>query len=378
MPEYIPPGVYIEEVDSGPRPIEGVSTSVAGIVGLTERGPAEIRPISSFREFTKVYGNHLGADKSFLSYAVQGFFENGGKKCYIGRIVGSGPCALNVQLKDYAGNSKCGLQGLVAIDEVSLLVAPDQVHPRVDFREALTNLLIQSCENSKDRFAILSTEQDFKITSNKLPDSTSYAALYHPWIRTGDSSAKQEFLIPPSGHVAGVYARTDQERGVHKAPANELVIGAKSLQYAVSKTDQNILNRKGVNCIREFTGRGIRIWGARTLNEETEFKYVNIRRLFIFLEQSIDKGTQWAVFEPNDESTWAKVRAVINDFLFKMWRSGVFAGKTPKEAFYIRCDRSTMSQNDLEEGRLVCEIGVAPVIPAEFVVVRISHLMAQT
>jgi uncharacterized protein len=179
--------------------------------------------------------------------------------------------------------------------------------------------------------------------------------------------------LPPGGYVAGIYARSDTERGVHKAPANEVVLGASDVEFQISKGEQDVLNPKGVNVIRSFPGRGIRVWGARTLSSNSLWKYINVRRLFIFIEASVEKGTQWVVFEPNDDRLWARVRATINQFLTGVWRSGALMGTTPEEAFFVKCDRSTMTQDDIDNGRLVCVIGIAPVKPAEFVVFRIAQ-----
>jgi phage tail sheath protein FI len=179
--------------------------------------------------------------------------------------------------------------------------------------------------------------------------------------------------IPPGGHVAGIYARADVERGVHKAPANEVVRGATGLQFQITKGDQDLLNPRGVNCIRDFPGRGIMVWGARTVSSDPLWKYVNVRRLMIFIEESVDQGTQWVVFEPNDHLLWDRVRQSITDFLTRIWRDGALMGATPEQAFFVKCDASTMSDDDVLNGRLICLIGVAPVRPAEFVIFRITQ-----
>jgi hypothetical protein len=200
-----------------------------------------------------------------------------------------------------------------------------------------------------------------------------YAAFYYPWIKVYDSITKLYKPIPPGGHVAGIYARSDIERGVHKAPANEKVRGVKELEFQITKGEQDILNPRGVNCIRFFPGRGIRVWGARTLSSNTLWKYINVRRLFIFIEESIEEGTQWVVFEPNDQKLWARVKQTITQFLTRVWRDGALMGSTPEEAFFVKCDRTTMTQDDIDNGRLICIIGIAPVKPAEFVIFRIAQ-----
>ena len=187
--------------------------------------------------------------------------------------------------------------------------------------------------------------------------------------------------MPPTGHVAGIFARTDIERGVHKAPANEVVAGRRRPEPSSCRSpkgEQDILNPRGVNCIRDFRtdGRGIRVWGARTMSSDPEWKYVNVRRLFIFVEESIDEGTQWVVFEPNDEPLWAQVRRSIDELPARVWRSGALMGTTQEEAFFVKCDRTTMTQDDIDNGRLICYIGIAPVKPAEFVIFRISQKTA--
>jgi phage tail sheath protein FI len=210
------------------------------------------------------------------------------------------------------------------------------------------------------------------VTNLRPPDDDKYSAFYYPWIRVYDPISRSKPLIPPTGHVAGIFARTDIERGVHKAPANEVVRGALDLEFPVTTTMQDILNPRGVNCIRDFRPdrRGIRLWGARTMSSDGEWKYVNVRRLFLFLEESIDEGTQWVVFEPNDEPLWARVRRTIENFLIRVWRNGALMGTTQDEAFFVKCDRTTMTQDDIDNGRLICLIGIAPVKPAEFVIFR--------
>jgi uncharacterized protein len=496
MPEYLSPGVYIEEISGGVKPIEGVSTSTAGIVGAAERGPTEPWMVTSWLEYQRLYGGYI-PDISYMAYAVEGFFSNGGQRIFVARVTGSGvttagaagaltttaagpgtwgngiwikvspatkdgpdklklaiayfrsqPAALPVDptsnsvadltnparivpdvieifddltINEGASNNvvkvvnansrliqiawdsaqpvarppdqaftrlgttgtddatlgapeyQVGIDALALIDEISLLLAPDEV------RTGLSNLtteLVNQCSILKDRFAILSVaDGQTNAPAVTLPADTSYAALYYPWIEIYDPSIDGPRMVPPTGHVAGVYARTDIERGVHKAPANEVARGVRRLEFTVSKGMQDILNPKGVNCLRDFRsdGRGIRVWGARTLSSDPEWKYVNVRRLFLFVEESIEEGTQWVVFEPNDEPTWAKVRRSITGFLISVWRSGALQGLTQAEAFFVKCDRTTMTQDDIDNGRLICYIGIAPVKPAEFVIFRISQ-----
>jgi phage tail sheath protein FI len=269
-----------------------------------------------------------------------------------------------------------GLEALATVDEISLLLVPDEVRAGLG---QVTNEIIDQCLNLKDRFAIVSSLQGKSDAPNlQVPQDTSYAAFYYPWIWVYDPSIKDYRLIPPTGHVAGIYVRTDIERGVHKAPANEVVRGATDLEFPVTIGMCDILNPRGINCIRDFrgAGRGIRVWGARTMSSDGEWKYVSVRRLCIFVEESIGKGTQWLVFEPNDEYTWARVRRSITNFLITVWRSGALMGTTPDEAFFVKVDRTTMTPEDIDNGRLICYIGIAPLRPAEFVIFRISQKTA--
>jgi uncharacterized protein len=259
-----------------------------------------------------------------------------------------------------------GLSGLADIDEISLIYIP-----AIMSVNGLYDALIAHCEALKDRFAIIDVEAG-TIDPAK-PGETSYGALYCPWITIVDPKTSLVIAVPPGGHIAGIYARSDIERGVHKAPANEIVLGADSLEYTFTKGKQDTLNPNGVNCIMAFPGRGVRVWGARTMSNDSIWKYVNVRRLFIFLEKSIEKGTRWAVFEPNNEKLWARVKQTITQFLTTVWENGALLGRTPEEAFLVKCDRTTMTQDDIDNGRLIVIIGVAPTKPAEFVIFRIAQ-----
>jgi hypothetical protein len=231
------------------------------------------------------------------------------------------------------------------------------------------------------RFAVVDADKG-KNNPSELDPRTSvadsqHAAFYYPWLVTSDPRTGARKLVPPGGHVLGVYSRSDSERGVFKAPANETVRGALALEYDITDRVQDDLNPKGVNVVRSFPGRGIRVWGARTLTSNALWKYVSVRRLFIFLERSIYEGTQWVVFEPNDDKLWARVIDTIRLFLRGQWRLGALFGRTEQEAFFITCDRTTMTQDDILNGRLICEIGIAPVRPAEFVIFRIFQHTAE-
>lgn len=246
--------------------------------------------------------------------------------------------------------------------------------------------LVGHCERLRYRMAIVDPPKDSSISEVRefrAQFDTKYAALYYPWVRIVDPTRRPDpggptpmLNLPPSGYVAGIYARSDVERGVHKAPANEVVLGIDRFTTNVTFDRQSVLNPEGVNALRFFEGRANRVWGARLMSSDPEWKYVNVRRLFIYLEHSIDKSTQWAVFEPNNEGLWANIRQTVESFLLSVWRTGALMGTRPEEAFFVRCDRTTMTQNDLDNGRLICLIGVAPTYPAEFVIFRIGQWTA--
>jgi phage tail sheath protein FI len=272
---------------------------------------------------------------------------------------------------DDGPGKRTGIQSFLENEQVSIMAIPGIVDPNVQLA------LIAHCENQKSRFAVL----DIPISEQKVGDvlkfrdmfDSDYAAMYHPWLQVFDPLDKRNIFMPPSGAMAGIYARSDTERGVFKAPANEVVRGAVGLSSLYGKGEQDILNPKGVNLIRTFTGQGIRVWGARTASSNSLWKYVNVRRLFIFLEESIKANTNWVVFEPNDEQLWTRVKRTIEVFLTGVWRSGALAGSTQGEAFFVDIGRTTMSEDDIANGRLICVIGVAPVKPAEFVIFRIAQ-----
>lgn len=271
---------------------------------------------------------------------------------------------------------RTGLYTLKNIDDISIVAIPGISSQHIQ------NQLIIHCETMKDRFAVLDPIEKADLSEiqvqRNLYDS-KYAALYYPWIRVFDPKSQVRINVPPSGHICGIYARSDTERGVHKAPANEKINGVLGLEKinntarVITKGQQEILNPKGINCIRPFPGRGIRVWGARTISSDSPWKYINVRRLFLYIEESIEEGTQWVVFEPNNEKLWARVRATITQFLTAVWRDGALMGTKPEEAFFVKCDRSTMTQDDIDNGRLICIIGIAPVKPAEFVIFRIAQ-----
>jgi len=274
------------------------------------------------------------------------------------------------------GGAHKGLGALQDLDDVSIVAAPGySALPKTEAQNA-QGALIGHCERLQYRIAVLDTPSDQSVGQvrdwrGKI-DST-HAAIYYPWITIFDPSTRKELNVPPSGHVAGIYARNDIANGVHKAPANEVVRSAIGFEKRINKAQQDVLNPEGVNCFRFFEGRGYRLWGARMATSDSEYKYVNIRRYLAYLERSIDEGTQIFVFENNGSDLWRNVRRTIGSFLMNEWRSNRLMGTTPDEAFFVRCDRSTMTQNDIDNGRLICEIGVALFRPAEFVIFRIGQ-----
>ncbi|MFJ1718387.1 phage tail sheath family protein [Streptomyces sp. NPDC088175] len=511
MPSYLSPGVYVEEIESGSRPIEGVGTSVAAFVGFAQKGPFdEPTLITNWSQFAGTFGDFV--DGTYLASAVYGFFANGGGVCYVVRIgdgteppadgddeqgagqlpVGSetrlGPYAVKprpgvageitvevaeaegddppsdvfqlvvkrdgqvvetypgvttkrskenvatrvnakseiIEIREtargaaparpepqsvtlapaapaspasgaltpelYVGDPdrRTGIGGLEAVDAVTTIAVPDLMSA---YERGLLDLesvvavqqgLITHCTLMGDRVAILdappglSPQQIRAWRTDRANFDSKYATLYYPWIRVADPSSGRARLVPPSGHVAGVWARNDESRGVHKAPANEVVRGAVALQTQLTKGEHDLLNPIGLNCIRSFPGRGIRVWGARTLASDPAWRYLNVRRLFNYLEESILAGTQWVVFEPNDDALWARIRRTVSAFLVNEWRKGALFGLTPEEAFYVKCDRETNPPESIDAGQVICEIGVAPVKPAEFVVFRLSQLTGGT
>ena len=288
---------------------------------------------------------------------------------------------------DDANKAATGLAALGEIDDIAIVAVPDAVRLADEgSRKTAVDDLVAHCTTHRYRIGIVDPPKDASISGVRAFRSqfdTSYAALYYPWVEIVDPTASADpgaaparLQLPPSGVAAGIYARTDITRGVHKAPANEVVLGITRFVQNVTFDRQSVLNPEGVNALRFFPGRSNRIWGARTMSSDPEWKYVNVRRLFIYLEHSIDKSTQWAVFEPNNEALWANIRQTVSDFLVTTWRTGALMGTKPEEAFFVRCDRTTMTQNDLDNGRLICLVGVAPTYPAEFVVFRIGQWTA--
>lgn len=405
MPTYLTPGIYIEEIPTGPRPIEAVGTSTAAFIGVAPKAdarPHEAFAVNNWSQFLKEFSAE-GSASTPLAQAVFGFFQNGGARCYVVNVGPGGEIA-------GGGGRRKGIDTLEEVDEVAIVAAPG-------FSDAASyDALLSHCEKLKDRVAILDPPLEVGnidmlktvATAGPTPRGTGprrtagegpeggtpatpaappptglrprttdggYGAFYFPWIVIRDPfSAKDLIPAPPSGHIAGIYARTDATRGVHKAPANETVRGALDLTYKVTREEQGELNTLGVNCIRLFPTQGIRVWGARTLADSaSEWRYLNVRRLFNMIEESIARGTRWVVFEPNDVSLWKSIRRDVSAFLMLQWRAGALMGTTPEEAFFVQCDEETNPPEVIDAGMVVTVIGIAPVKPAEFVIFRIGQ-----
>lgn len=387
MPEYLSPGVYVEEVESGARPIEAVGTSTAGFVGQAPQAKARVNEavaVTNWTQFCSIYTDEK--DKSTpLAQAVLGFFLNGGARAY---VVNTGSDEAIV------GRGK-GLEVLEKIDDVAIIAAPGKTEAKH------YDALLTSAETTGDRFAILDSPLHVK-NINKLTEvakarpsraaadaddadasgglrarqsDKGYGAQIACGIVTRDALDPTQIIEAyPSGYVAGIYARTDFGRGVHKAPANETVRGALDVTQPITKADQAVLNPASVNCLRFFSREGVKLYGARTLAASaSENRYVNVKRLMMLIRLSIERGTGWVVFEPNDYFLWAKIKRDVSAFLTILWRQGALMGTTPEEAFFVKCDRETNPQETIDAGQVITVIGVAPVKPAEFVIFRIGQ-----
>ena len=403
MPTYEAPGVYVEELSGGARPIEAVGTSTAAFLGQAPDGTAHLNEavaITNWSQFVREYASNGGTAGTPLSHAVYGFFRNGGGICYV----------VNVGPDNPIGGRSGGRQGidvLETLDRVAIVAAPG-------YSDAASHdALLTHCEKMRDRVAILDAPPEVPnvdaLTRTAMvtgsaprarkregvddaasaaasappaglrprPSDNGFGAFYFPWIKVLDPATKEMIDVPPSGHIAGIYARTDATRGVHKAPANETIRGALGVTYAVTHEEQAQLNPAGVNVIRAFDREGIRVWGARTVAPPgNEWRYLNVRRLFSMIEKSIERSTRWCVFEPNDEPLWKSIRRDVRAFLMLLWRQGALMGATPEEAFFVQCDRETNPPEVVDAGMVVTVIGAAPVKPAEFVIFRIAQSAA--
>jgi len=399
MPSYRSPGVFVEEIDSGARPIEAVGTSTAGFVGVAPIADAHLDEAFAINNWSQFEKEFVGDSKAGtpLANAVYGFFLNGGSRCYVVNTKGA-----------ISGRGK-GLDQLAKIDEIAIIAAPGMTDA------ASYSALLDSAELLKDRVAILdapATAADVDSLTRaaqvgaapsaaaaggseggggrraaaaaggglRARDSDGgYGAFYFPWLRVRDAVTDEIISVPPSGHLAGIYARTDTERGVHKAPANVTIRGALGVTQDVSRAEQDVLNPAGVNCIRFFTREGVRVWGARTLAPSaSNWRYLNVRRLFNMVEESIAQNTRWVVFEPNDRPLWKSIQRDVGAFLTLLWRQGALQGASPHEAFFVKCDEETNPPEVIDAGQVVTLIGMAPVKPAEFVIFRIGQMTASS
>jgi len=390
------PGVYVQEVSAGGRPITAVGTSTAAFIGeapLADAMVNQARAVNNWSEFVARFMPEQNRKSTILSNAVYGFFENGGSRCFIVNTGGDD-----------------GIQDALAAaaieDEIAIVAAPGRSDPA-------THAALQAhCEDLKDRVAILDTPEEVEdiglLTQAEtvpvpkdaegggkgrrsraadegpkeggmLPAQSDrgFTTVYFPWLTVMDPISNTLINVPPSGHMAGIWARTDAVRGVHKAPANETVNGALNLTYRLTRDEQGVLNDVGVNCIRLFARSGIRVWGARTrADAASEWRYVNVRRLFCMIEESLAEGTNWIVFEPNDRTLWKHIRRDIGAFLTRVWRDGALFGSTPDEAFFVKCDDETNPPDVIDAGQVVAIVGIAPVKPAEFVVFQVMQSAA--
>lgn len=374
MPDYSYPGVYVEEI-SVPREIAGVATSTTAFVGFTPMGPLnQPTKIGSVLQYEAAFGTISLAQP--LSSSVRDFFLNGGREAVIVRAGASGRAEALIG----KAKAKTGLHALADAEEhIGLLVVPDAAYLSEKDAAAVTNAAASFAEEhgifhiADIPRAVASKGHDAAVQWSKTLAQSRNMAIYYPWV---GGPKKADKARPPSGVAAGIYARIDQTRGVWKAPAGEdaVAMGVTTVAQAVTAADVETLKAAGINAVRKIAGSGIVLWGARTLAAsaaESDWKYVNIRRFVLFLERSIEDGLQWTVFEPNGETLWAAIRLEVSAFLHTAWRAGALQGATPKDAYFVRCDATTMTQDDIDNGRLIVLIGVAPVKPAEFVVIRI-------
>ena len=369
---YPSPGVYFEE--PAPRGVDRIRTGVPAFLGRGQSA-ARVSWLTDWKQFAETIGPVEG---SVLAHAVRGFFENEGERCAVVPLALEEPAGRGGP-DQWQAAVRRGLEQLERLDDVDLVCAPD-LPPLAPARADLQRMILEHCRIMGNRFAILDPAQDATAQQAMAQWHELLAtdgALYFPWIvppgsRLGSSS------LPPCGHVAGVYARTDRRVGVHKAPANELVHGAVDVSRLVTDREQGLLNDVGVNCIRVIPGRGIRVWGARTLSGRAEWRYVNVRRLFLTLKRWIGQTCHDLPFEGNDPSLWNRIRDRLSNYCYGLFQAGALKGLTPEEAFYVKCDAETNPPARRDQGEVIAEIGLAPVKPAEFVVVRITQSVSGT
>lgn len=361
------PGIYQKYIISESQ--VKLRTGVPAFLGLckqTEIAVNQPQPLTVWAEFEQFFGEPLL--NSYLAYAVRGFFLNGGSLCYVVRIRDANLKALSE-----------GLAALAALDTIDLVCAPDIMRSppeKTDLEEVqlMQSAVLNHCSRLGDRFAILDSlpranlEQ---VQAQRQRLTESHGALYYPWIRIVEGPEQSSYFVPPCGHIAGVYARSDQRIGVHKAPANEILQGVVDLEVNLTNAQQDELNPQSINCLRSFPGRGIRVWGARTLSLDQDWLYINVRRLFLTVKRWIELNMANMVFEPNNNRLWAIIERELTVFFNDLFQQGALNGRSPKEAFYVKCDEENNPPEVRNVGQVVIEIGLAPTVPGEFIVVRI-------
>jgi Bacteriophage tail sheath protein len=409
---YFTPRVYFEEL--APRKTPEFRTGIPAFLGFRQLDPdkkVRLHVLTRWAQFDEKLGNDPG--EGFLRHAVRGFFENGGEICVVVELQrdGAEPWAkaepwvrerlllgfkvleelreLGKSLDELPEEEEALIKEL--IEDVDLICVPDL--PLDESRIGLQLDVLEYCETKFNCFAILDSNRlgtlarmgDIKKILRQWRDLyTTWGALlkngalYYPWVRVPDGPVSTGGFVPPCGHIAGVYARADARIGVHKAPANEILEGVIDLERELKDDDQSLLNEVGVNCLRAFPGRGIRVWGARTLSARPEWRYVNVRRLFTTLVRWIDRNCRDLVFESYTPALWEAIRGRLNSYCYNLFQNGALKGQTPEEAYYVKCDAETNPLEEREGGRVISEIGLAPVIPAEFIVVRITQSAATT
>jgi uncharacterized protein len=372
MPVYRTPGVSIDEKSAFPIAVSPAPTAGASFVGLSTAGPfgtpVEVKSLSAFEatfggRIPNTAGGAAGVEGDDLWHAARAFFESGGGLLFVVRTADAG-----------ADAHRAALAALEAVYDVEIVAAPGSTRANDANANAIAVALIDHAERMNFRFALIDSPKGAsvdEIEAFRVPFASSRAALYYPWVRDADGA-----LQPPSGFVAGIIAASDRERAVWKAPGNLPVPGATGFETAIDNALNERLNPQGINCFRQLAGRGLRLWGARTLSRDPDYKYISTRRMISFLERSISGTGSFAVFEPNGPALWGIVRATIEDFLTDLWRQGALAGTKTEEAFFVRCDRSTMTQDDIDAGRLIVEIGVAMIRPAEFLIFKMVQATA--
>jgi phage tail sheath protein FI len=385
------PGVYLGDTPASTRTITGIFTGIAAFVGPALAGPLgqASAPLSSFVEYQAIYGGteplrygNSTTAPNYLAMAVSAYFLNGGTKLYISRVAGAdGSNPASPAADDYIR----ALTALEGIDEIDIVAAPGGAVAGAAGAASVAPvhaaLIAHTERNAAYRFAVLDPPQGCSITEVqevREPLDSKNAAIYYPWITIADPNAAPgpgaKIQVPPSGAVCGLYASNDAQRGVFKAPANLPIAGALGFELSLNEQQNSVLNQAGINCLRTFPGKGNLVWGARTVSSDSEWRYVNVRRYLLYLEHSIDSGTKWAVFEPNNATLWTAVQTSVSNFLASEWHRGALLGAKPEQAYFVRCDGTTMSQTDIDAGRLICLVGVAVIRPAEFVIFRISQI----